>query len=110
ERFFDSAGPWGRIMMTGTASVQVCLDAGAADGPHALDRRWRLTHQLGPVLVAAFANSPLLDGKPTGHRSTRQIVWSRMDPTRTLAPAPDHGDPREAWTRYVLDAEVLCIR
>ncbi|MFD7902307.1 ergothioneine biosynthesis glutamate--cysteine ligase EgtA [Kitasatospora sp. NPDC059747] len=110
ERHFDSAGPWGRIMMTGTASLQVCLDAGDADGPHAVDRRWLLAHRLGPVLVAAFANSPLLDGKPTGHRSTRQTVWSRMDPTRTLAPAPDHGDPREAWAQYVLDAEVLCVR
>lgn len=104
EHHFDSAGPWGRIMMTGTASLQVCLDAGAESGPQALDRRWRLAHRLGPVLVAAFANSPLLDGRPTGHRSTRQTVWSRMDPSRTLAPAPDHGDPREAWTRYVLDA------
>ncbi|MGW4893387.1 ergothioneine biosynthesis glutamate--cysteine ligase EgtA [Kitasatospora sp. NPDC004240] len=110
ERFFDSAGPWGRIMMTGTASVQVCLDAGAESGPHALARRWQLTHLLGPVLVAAFANSPLLDGRPTGHRSTRQTVWSRMDPSRTLAPGPAHGDPREAWAGYVLDAEVLCIR
>ncbi|MFB6891127.1 ergothioneine biosynthesis glutamate--cysteine ligase EgtA [Kitasatospora sp. NPDC056327] len=110
ERFFDSAGPWGRIMMTGTASLQVCLDAGAEGGPQAIARRWRLAHRLGPVLVAAFANSPLLDGRPTGHRSTRQTVWSRMDPTRTLAPGPDHGDPREAWARYVLDAELLCVR
>ncbi|MFE6867008.1 ergothioneine biosynthesis glutamate--cysteine ligase EgtA [Kitasatospora sp. NPDC057692] len=110
ERHFDAAGPWGRIMMTDTASLQVCLDAGAADGPHAFERRWRLAHRLGPVLVAAFANSPLLDGRPTGYRSTRQTVWSRMDPTRTLAPAPDHGDPRESWAGYVLDAEVLCVR
>ncbi|WTA56498.1 ergothioneine biosynthesis glutamate--cysteine ligase EgtA [Kitasatospora purpeofusca] len=110
EHHFDSAGPWGRIMMTGTASLQVCLDAGTESGPHALERRWRLAHRLGPVLVAAFANSPVLDGRPTGHRSTRQTVWSRMDPSRTLAPAPDHGDPREAWTRYVLDAQVLCVR
>ncbi|MFI9320942.1 ergothioneine biosynthesis glutamate--cysteine ligase EgtA [Kitasatospora aureofaciens] len=110
ERFFESAGPWGRVMMTGTASVQVCLDAGDADGPHAAERRWQLVHRLGPVLVAAFANSPLLDGKPTGHRSTRQTVWSRMDPSRTLAPESDHGDPREAWARYVLDAQVLCVR
>lgn len=110
EHHFDSAGPWGRIMMTGTASLQVCLDAGSESGPQALERRWRLAHRLGPVLVAAFANSPLLDGRPTGHRSTRQTVWSRMDPSRTLAPAPDHGDPREAWTRYVLDAQVLCVR
>ncbi|MFI6445764.1 ergothioneine biosynthesis glutamate--cysteine ligase EgtA [Kitasatospora sp. NPDC050543] len=112
ERFFDRGGPWGRIMMTGTSSVQVSLDAGAESGPHALRERWRLAHLLGPVLVAAFANSPLLDGKPTGHRSTRQTVWSRMDPSRTLAPASTNGagDPRQAWADYVLDAEVLCIR
>ncbi|MFC9328237.1 ergothioneine biosynthesis glutamate--cysteine ligase EgtA [Kitasatospora sp. NPDC057015] len=110
ERFFGRSGPWGRIMMTGTASVQVCVDAGSELGPHALADRWRLAHLLGPVLVAAFANSPLLDGKPTGHRSTRQTVWSRMDPSRTLAPGMDGGDPRAAWAAYVLDAEVLCIR
>lgn len=106
QTFFDRAGPWGRIMMTGTASVQVCVDAGTEA---AVARRWRLVHRLGPVLVAAFANSPLLDGRPTGFRSSRQVVWSRMDPTRTLAPPPD-GDPRDAWARYVLDAEVLCVR
>ncbi|MDH6575142.1 ergothioneine biosynthesis glutamate--cysteine ligase EgtA [Kitasatospora sp. MAP5-34] len=113
EQFFDRAGPWGRIMMTGTASVQVNVDAGADSGPHTLADRWRLTHLLGPVLVAAFANSPLLDGKPTGYRSTRQLVWSRMDPSRTLAPAAPGAaatDPREDWARYVLDAELLCVR
>ncbi|WP_441248995.1 ergothioneine biosynthesis glutamate--cysteine ligase EgtA [Kitasatospora sp. McL0602] len=109
EKHFDRTGPWGRIMMCGTASVQVNVDAGTASGPHALADRWRLAHLLGPVLVAAFANSPLLDGRPTGHRSTRQLVWSRMDPSRTLAPSLDE-DPREAYARYVLDAEVLCVR
>lgn len=106
EQYFNRTGPWGRIMMCGTASVQVCVDAGTEQS---LARRWRLAHLLGPVLVAAFANSPLLDGRPTGHRSTRQMVWSRMDPTRTLAPSPD-GDPRAAWARYVLDAKVLCMQ
>ena len=28
EEFFDRRGPWGRLMMCNTASVQVCLDAG----------------------------------------------------------------------------------
>ncbi|WP_354643324.1 ergothioneine biosynthesis glutamate--cysteine ligase EgtA [Kitasatospora camelliae] len=106
ERYFDSAGPWGRIMMCGTASVQVSVDAGTEPR---FAERWQLTHRLGPVLVAAFANSPLLDGRPTGYRSTRQMVWSRMDPSRTLAPPPD-GDPRDVWSRYVLDARVLCVR
>jgi glutamate--cysteine ligase len=106
EQYFDRTGPWGRIMMCGTASVQVCVDAGTE---REVARRWALAHRLGPVLVAAFANSPFLDGRPTGHRSTRQMVWSRMDPTRTVAPPPD-GDPRAAWARYVLDARVLCVR
>lgn len=110
ETFFDRAGPWGRIMMCGTASVQVSVDAGAERGAYAFEQRWRLAHLLGPVLVAAFANSPTLDGKPTGFRSTRQSVWSRMDPSRTLAPGYSDGDPRTAWTEYVLDAEVLCVR
>ncbi|MFI9272854.1 ergothioneine biosynthesis glutamate--cysteine ligase EgtA [Kitasatospora sp. NPDC052896] len=111
ERYFDRAGPWGRIMMCQTASMQVCLDAGTdRDGPLGFRERWLLAHRLGPVLVAAFANSPLLDGRPTGYRSTRQIVWSRMDPSRTQAPAALDGDPRAVWARYVLDAAVLCVR
>ncbi|MER8182042.1 ergothioneine biosynthesis glutamate--cysteine ligase EgtA [Kitasatospora sp. NPDC094015] len=111
EKYFDQAGPWGRIMMCGTASVQVSVDAGTAGGAQSLAARWRLVHLLGPVLVAAFANSPLLDGRPTGYRSTRQMVWSRMDPSRTLAPRPNgDGDPRTAWARYVLDARVLCVQ
>ena len=87
EKFFDREGPWGRQMMCGTASVQVCLDAGDdSAGPSGYRSRWRLLHAIGPVLVAAFANSPLRDGKPTGWRSARQQVWANMDPRRTRAP------------------------
>jgi len=62
--------------------------------------------------VAAFANSPLRDGKPTGWRSARQQVWSNMDPGRTRAPALDvsDGDPRDVWAAYALDAELMCVR
>jgi len=110
EAFFDRSGPWGRRMMCGTASVQVCLDAGdESDGAAGYGRRWRLMHAIGPVLVAAFANSPLRVGRPTGWRSSRQQVWSHMDPSRTRAPRLDQ-DPREAWTRYALDAQVMCVR
>jgi ergothioneine biosynthesis glutamate--cysteine ligase EgtA len=110
EAFFDRGGPWGRRMMCGTASVQVCVDAGdESDGAAGYRRRWRLVHAIGPVLVAAFANSPLRVGRPTGWRSSRQQVWSHMDPGRTRPPRLDQ-DPREAWTRYALDAQVMCVR
>jgi ergothioneine biosynthesis glutamate--cysteine ligase EgtA len=110
EVFFDRGGPWGRRMMCGTASVQVCLDAGdESDGASGYRRRWQLVHAIGPVLVAAFANSPLRAGRPTGWRSSRQQVWSHMDPGRTRPPQIG-PDPREAWTRYALDAQVMCVR
>jgi glutamate--cysteine ligase len=110
EAFFDRDGPWGRQMMCGTASVQVCLDAGDdSDGPAGYRWRWRLLHAIGPVLVAAFANSPLREGKPTGWASSRQQVWARMDPGRTRPPQLD-GDPRADWAAYALDAQVMCVR
>jgi len=110
ETFFDRGGPWGRQMMCTTASVQVCLDAGDdSDAITGYRQRWRLVHAIGPVLVAAFANSPLRRGRPTGWRSSRQQVWSRMDPGRTRPPLLE-PDPREAWARYALDAELMCVR
>jgi glutamate--cysteine ligase len=114
ESFFDRGGPWGRQMMCATASVQVCLDAGDdSDGATGYRWRWRLLHAIGPVLVAAFANSPLRDGRPTGWRSSRQQVWAHMDPGRTRPPrlnGHSSGDPRAAWVAYALDAQVMCVR
>lgn len=125
EEFFDRSGPWGRVMMCSTASVQACVDAGQEEsGPAGFRWRWHLLHAIGPVLVAAFANSPLRDGRPSGWKSTRQAVWARLDPSRTRAPAgaepsarngrgagwPEHTDPRSAWASFVLDAEVMCVR
>ncbi|WP_328912271.1 MULTISPECIES: ergothioneine biosynthesis glutamate--cysteine ligase EgtA [unclassified Streptomyces] len=111
ESLFDSFTPAGRFMMGASASVQVCVDAGTAQpGPAHHLRRWRLAHLLGPVLVAAFANSPMAAGRPTGWRSTRQAIWARLDPSRTLAVAAAGTDPRAGWARYALDAAVMCVR
>jgi glutamate--cysteine ligase len=114
EAFFDRGGPWGRQMMCGSASVQVCLDSGRddGDGTDGYRWRWRLAHALGPVLVAAFANSPMREGRPTGWRSSRQQVWLNIDPGRTrpvLDGAGLDGDPRDAWAAYALAAEVMCV-
>lgn len=110
ERFYDGDGPDGRMMMCSTAAVQVCLDAGTEGaGPDGHATRWHALHALIPVLVGAFANSPLRLGRPSGWRSTRQAVWGGIDPTRTSRPVED-TDPREGWARHALEARVLAVR
>jgi glutamate--cysteine ligase len=109
EELFDQDGRAGRWMMSNTASVQVCVDVGDdADGPQGITDRWHLAHRLAPVLIAAFANSPLRRGEPSMWRSTRQHVWAAIDPTRSRPVA--QGDPRESWARYALDARVMAVR
>lgn len=110
EACLDRAGPAGRAMMCTSASVQVCLDAGYEEpGPLGHGRRWWLAHQLGAVLVAVFANSPLAGREPTGWLSTRQLLWMEIGAGRAGAPPLD-GDPRVAWARHVLDSPVMCVR
>ena len=110
EEFFDRDGPWGRVMMCCTASIQVNIDAGTDDdGPTGYRHRWRLAHLLGPVLAAAFPGrgDP---GRGDPGRPSRLDIWSRIDPSRTLAPDPDAPDPRSAYAHYALDARLLCLQ
>ncbi|WP_405774504.1 ergothioneine biosynthesis glutamate--cysteine ligase EgtA [Streptomyces sp. NBC_00859] len=110
ETYLDRHGTAGRSMMCGSASIQVCLDAGHDEpGPLGYGRRWKLAHLLGAVLVAAFANSPHRQRRTTGWLSTRQSQWADLDPVRSLAPE-DGPEPRVAWAAHVLDAPVMCIR
>ncbi|GGQ61136.1 glutamate-cysteine ligase family protein [Couchioplanes azureus] len=93
----DPAAP-GASAGWATAGVRVGLEAGLdEDGLLGLRRRWSLAHALAPVLAAAFANSPLRHGRPTGWRSNRQAL-------RRLPPCGP--DPRADWAARVLDAPV----
>ena len=107
EHRFDRVGPAGRSGMCSTAAVQVCVDAG--EGPEVADR-WAALHAVGPVLLAAFANSPLLHGRRTGWKSSRMACWLTLDPRRTAPPPVSAGDPAVAWARRVVDTELLCVR
>lgn len=101
------AGP---AMMCSTAAVQVSLDAGnRGEGVQSASQRWQRAHAIGPALVAAFACSPLLAGAPTGWRSTRQRIWTELDPTRTRPPAAELG-PVEALTELAMTARLMTVR
>jgi ergothioneine biosynthesis glutamate--cysteine ligase EgtA len=99
-------GAAGAAMMTSTASLQVNLEAGPPD-------RWAarvaLAHQVGPVLVAVSACSPLLADRATGWRSSRQQVWGDLDQAR-CGPLLEGTDPAAEWAGYALAAPVMLIR
>jgi glutamate--cysteine ligase len=112
ETAFDRIGPMGRAMMCSTAAVQVCLDAGT---PSDVALRWAALHDLGPVMVAAFANSPWLGGQRTGWVSSRMQAWFALDPARTRpSPVAWHPgvdwDPALDWARRAMDTPLLCQR
>ncbi|MDQ3640386.1 MAG: glutamate-cysteine ligase family protein [Actinomycetota bacterium] len=104
--FFAADGPAGSTMMTSSAALQVNIGLGTGAQRQ---ERWQRAHVLGPVLAAAFANSPLAGGCPTGRMSNRLAVWSAIDRGRT-APVWRPGAGLEAWPAYVLDARVMLIR
>ncbi|WP_082691726.1 ergothioneine biosynthesis glutamate--cysteine ligase EgtA [Mycobacterium sp. IS-1556] len=109
ETFFEASrtGAAGAAMMTSTASVQINLDAGPRNG---WADRVRLSHALGPTMVAVAANSPLLSGRFSGWQSARQRVWSRLDAARCGPVLGESGDdPACDWARYALKAPVMLV-
>ena len=109
EQHFAAAntGAAGAAMMTSTASVQVNVDAGPAD---CWAERVRLTHALGPTMIAIAANSPLIAGSFSGWRSTRQRVWGQLDDARCGPILGASGDdPASDWARYALRAPVMLV-
>jgi glutamate--cysteine ligase len=100
EAYFEQWAPAGRLMMSGSASIQINIDHGPVD---VLARRWELAHRLGPTLGAAFACSP-----DSTHRSARLAAWEQIDPTRTQ-PALASGDLGDDWASYVLAARLMLL-
>lgn len=101
-------GDMGQRMMKQSASLQINLDY--ADEADCI-AKMRIALALSPLLFAFFANSPLMDGRPTGFLSTRGEIWSRTDPDRTgLLPqlfAPDAGFA--SYVDYALDVPMYFI-
>lgn len=80
NRFFNRISPFGQKMMRLTASFQVNLDVG---NQQTAQKRWRASNLLSPVFMAMFANSPFHEGRFSGAKSFRAVIWSKLDPSRT---------------------------
>jgi len=101
-------GKLGLDMMLRTCTVQVNLDFGTeAD----MAEKLRLSLALQPVATALFANSPFIEGKPSGLLSARANVWTDTDPDRTGIPACvfEPGFGFERFVQYVLDVPMYFV-
>jgi glutamate--cysteine ligase len=106
--YMDRVGTMGKVMMYRTCTVQVNLDfASEAD----MVQKLRVALALQPVANALFANSPFLDGKPNGVKSTRGLVWRNLDDDRTgmLPFVFEEGFGFERWVQYALDVPMYFV-
>jgi glutamate--cysteine ligase len=105
-------GERGRLaldMMLMTATGQVSLDwADEAD----CARKVSAVARLSPVMVALYANSPIVRGAPAGVLSYRSRVWAEVDPARCgyLPSMIDGTFSYRAYVEWALDAPLLFLR
>jgi glutamate--cysteine ligase len=106
--YMPKRGRHGLDMMFRSCTVQVNLDFGSeAD----MVKKLRVGLALQPIATALFANSPFVEGKPSGFLSTRSQVWLDTDPDRTgmLPLAFDQGFGFEAYVDWALDVPMYFV-
>jgi len=102
REYMPKVGGLGLDMMFRTCTVQANLDFGSeAD----MVAKFRTSLALQPICTALFANSPFVEGKPSGFVSARANVWTDTDPDRTgmLDFVFQDGFGFEAYAKYALD-------
>ena len=108
RNYMPRVGGMGLDMMLRTCTVQVNLDFGdEAD----MVEKLRVSLALQPLATALFANSPFLEGKPSGFLTLRGKVWTDTDPDRTGIPAVafEKGFGFEMFADFVLDVPMYFI-
>jgi glutamate--cysteine ligase len=108
-RYMPKVGRHGLDMMYRTCTVQANLDfADEAD----MRRKMRVGLALQPVVTALFANSPFLEGKPSGYLSYRAEIWRDTDQNRTgmLPFAFEEGFGFERYVDWALDVPMYFVK
>jgi glutamate--cysteine ligase len=78
--YMPKVGTLGHRMMKQTATVQANIDF--SDEKDAM-AKFRTSMGLVPLIIAVFANSPIMEGALTGFKSFREHIWTRTDKNRS---------------------------
>jgi glutamate--cysteine ligase len=106
--YMDKVGTLGTSMMYRSATVQANLDfSDEAD----MVKKLRVSVALQPIVTALFANSPFIDGKPSGYLSFRSHIWLNTDAARTgmLPIAFEDGFGFDRYAEYALDVPMYFV-
>jgi glutamate--cysteine ligase len=109
RNYMPKVGNLGLDMMHRTCTVQVNLDfSSEAD----MVAKFRASLALQPIATALFANSTLVEGKPSGWASWRANIWTDTDPDRTglLRFVFEDGFGFERYRDYMLDVPMYFAR
>ncbi len=104
--FLGARGRLAHRMMTQSASIQCAFDF---EGAEDWARKFKAAALMTPLAVALFANSSMIDGADSGHRSYREVIWRETDPARCGLPQIvfQPGFSLESWFEWVLSAPTI---
>ncbi|HTV90564.1 MAG TPA: glutamate--cysteine ligase [Stellaceae bacterium] len=108
RNYMPKKGRFGLDMMLRTCTVQANLDY---ENERDMVQKFRVGLALQPAAVALFANSPFVEGRPTGYQSYRSLVWTDTDPDRcgTLPFVFEEGFGFERYVDYMLDVPMYFV-
>jgi glutamate--cysteine ligase len=109
RRYMPLVGSKGLDMMFRTCTVQANLDfADEAD----MVAKFRVSLALQPIATALFANSPFVEGRPSGLLSARADVWNDADNARTgmLPFVFEPGFGFHTYARYALGVPMYFVK
>ena len=107
--YMPKVGSKGLDMMFRTCTVQANLDfESEAD----MVAKFRVSLALQPIVTALFANSPFIEGKPSGFLTARANVWTDTDPDRTgmLGFVFEDGFGFGTYARYALQVPMYFVK
>jgi len=114
EQYLNGLSPFGRQMMFQTCSLHINMDLGAEEMERF--KRIAVANLLVPFATALFANSSMIDGKPSALKSYRSYIWQQLDPLRTgilsldkALKSRDIDDLVLAYTEFALKAPLIYI-
>ena len=108
REYMPKKGQLGLDMMLRSCTVQVNLDFVSETD---MVEKFRVAMGLQPIATALFANSPFIEGLPSGWQSYRSHLWEDTDPERCgiLPFVFENGMGFERYVEFALDVPMYFV-